>query len=117
MEITHVVMEVGIRDGDPVSSMRQIDQAIVEVLVITSNSREITVVNPDIGRLLNGNRVTVVSFNLGDLHVADNDVLLSVDGQTNAGKGFTELSVQHICENRICLQLPVFPIMDLFEVT
>ena len=78
-------MEVGVRDGDPVSSMRQIDQAIVEILVIASNSREITMVNPDISGLLDGNRVTVVGFNLGDLHVADNHVLLSVDGQTNAG--------------------------------
>lgn len=44
-------------------------------------------INPDIGRFLYGDRITVVSFNLGDLHVADNDVLLSVDGQTNAGEG------------------------------
>jgi hypothetical protein len=78
-------MEVGIRDGDPVSSVGQIDQTIIEVLVVASNSREITMVNPDISGLLDGNCVTVVSFNLGDLHVADNDVLLSVDGQTNAG--------------------------------
>lgn len=39
MGITHVVMEVGIRDGNPVSSMRQIDQAIIEVFIVASNSR------------------------------------------------------------------------------
>lgn len=78
-------MEVVIRDSDPFSSMRQIDQAVVEVIVVAPNSREITMVNPDISRFLNDDRITVVSFNFGYLHVADNHVRLSVDGQTDTG--------------------------------
>lgn len=84
--LTYMVMEVGVRDGHPVSSMREVNKTIIEVLVARSSSRKITVVDPDIGRLLDRNGITVVGLDLGNLHVANDDVLLSIDGEANAGK-------------------------------
>lgn len=66
--------------------MREVNKTIIEVLVARSSSRKITVVDPDIGRLLDRNGITVVGLDLGNLHVANDDVLLSIDGEANAGK-------------------------------
>ena len=84
--LTYMVMEIGERDGHPVSSMREVNKTIIEVLVARSSSRKITVVDPDIGRLLDRNGITVVGLDLGNLHVANDDVLLSIDGEADAGK-------------------------------
>lgn len=56
--------------------MDSVDKSVVVVLAVVEIVREIGGVNPDIGRLLNGNAVSVVSQDLGDLHVSDNDVRL-----------------------------------------
>lgn len=68
--------------------MREIHQTVVKVLVVTSHGREITVINPDIGGLLDRDCITISCFDFGNLHVSNDDVLLSVDRKTNTGKGF-----------------------------
>lgn len=80
-----VVMEIGMRDRDPVSSVGKISEAIVEILVhVSSGSRQVAVVDPHILGQLDSDRVSIVSLDLADLHVPDNDVLLSEDGKANA---------------------------------
>lgn len=86
--LTYMVMEVSVRDGHPISSMREVNKTIIEVLVASSSSRKITVIDPDIGRLLNSDGITVVGLDLRNLHVANDDVLLAIDGEANAGKSW-----------------------------
>jgi hypothetical protein len=74
-------------------------------------------VNPDVSGLLDRDGIAVIRLNLGDLHVADNDVLLSIDSQTNTGEGYVRLLALLRFNVVMNLQLPVFPMMDLFEVT
>lgn len=68
----------------PVTSMCDINQSIVVVLVMIDIRRDINVVNPDIGSLVQGNSITVLSEHLGDGNVADDDVLDSLDGEANS---------------------------------
>lgn len=114
---TYMVMEVGVRDGHPVSSMREVNKTIIEVLVARSSSRKITVVDPDIGRLLDRDGITVVSLNLGNLHVANDDVLLAIDGEADALKSWGVLADMTFTKGPEHLQLPALPMMDLSDVT
>lgn len=84
-----MIMEISVGNGHIVGSMRQVDKSIVLILVHVSVSREIDVVYPDIGRFLNGNTIPIFSQYLADLQVSDNDVLLSVDCEADAGECFT----------------------------
>lgn len=115
--LTYVVMEVGVRDGHPVSSMREVNKTIIEVLVARPSSRKITVVDPDISRLLNGDGVTVVSLDLGNLHVANDDVLLPIDGEADALKSCRVLADMTYTTGLEDIQLPALPMMDLSDVT
>jgi hypothetical protein len=63
--------------------MRKVNQAIVKVLVAAFLRRDITVVNPDIGRLLDRDCVTIGGCDFCNFHVSDNDVLLSVDREAD----------------------------------
>ena len=82
---TYVVVEVGVRDSNEISRMAQIDQPIVSVLAHILVAGKIEVVNPHVGRQLNGDGITIVSKNLGDLQVPDDHILLSINGEANAG--------------------------------
>lgn len=78
-----VVVEVGVGDGDPVRGVGDVEEAVEEVLVLGEVGRELTVVNPDVGGLLDTNGITVGSNNVLDGKVANNDVLLLVDVETD----------------------------------
>lgn len=79
-----MVVEVGVRDGHPVRRMRQVHQPVVEVLVPVPRRREVAVVDPDVLGELDRDGIAVVGLDLGDLHVAHDDVLLSEDGEADA---------------------------------
>jgi hypothetical protein len=79
-----VVVDVGVRDSNPVRCMGDVNEAIIIVLVMVQVAGEVAVVNPDILRSLDGDGVTIIGEDLGDLHVADNDVGLLVDSETDA---------------------------------
>lgn len=78
-----VVVEVGVGDGDPVRGVGDVEEAVEEVLVLGEVGRELTVVNPDVSGLLDANGITVLSNNVLDGKVANNDVLLLVDVETD----------------------------------
>lgn len=83
-EITYVVMNVAVRDGNPLAGVGHIDQAVVVVLVVGQVTRQVNVVDPDIVGRLNSDGVAIFSEDLADLQVSQNDVGLPVDGQTDA---------------------------------
>lgn len=64
--------------------MCDIDQSVVVVLVMGDIRRDINVVDPDVGRLVQGDSITVGSEHLGNDNVADDDVLDSLDGETDS---------------------------------
>lgn len=43
-------------------------------------------VDPDVGRLVDGDGITICGKNLGDLQVPNDYVLLTEDGKANAGE-------------------------------
>lgn len=59
-----VVMDVGVGDGDPVTSVCDIDQSIVVVFVVGDVRGDINVVNPDISCLVERDGIwrTVISM-------------------------------------------------------
>jgi len=74
---TYVVVEIGIRDRNPIARMGNIEQPIVVVFPVGHIGREVAVVDPDISRVLKAD--SVASRNLRDLHIPDNDVLAALD--------------------------------------
>lgn len=81
-----MIVNVAVRDGNPLAGVGHIDQAIVVVLVVVQVAGQVNVVNPDVLGCLNSNSIAVVSEDLADLQVSHNDVRLSINGQTDASK-------------------------------
>jgi hypothetical protein len=81
-----VVVDVAVGDGDPVRGVGDVNEAVVVVLAVVQVRRDVDVVDPDVLGGLDGDGVTIVGQDLGDLHVADNDVGLAVDGQTDTSQ-------------------------------
>lgn len=82
----YVVVEVGVRDRDKICCMRQIDKPIVSVLANVFVTGQIAMINPNVGRLVDGDGITVSSEDLGDLQVPHNHIFLTEDGETNASE-------------------------------
>lgn len=70
-----MVVEVDVRDRDPVSTVGDVEEAIEVILASAKITRKVAVVNPDVGGLINANGITIASFDAADLQVANNDVL------------------------------------------
>lgn len=77
-----VVVELAVADRNPVDGVGQIEEAVVEVLAAGHVARKVDVVDPDVGGLLDADGITAVGCDLGDLEVADDDVLLRLDGES-----------------------------------
>lgn len=86
--VTYVVVEVGVGDGDPVSGVRDVEEAVKVVLASAQVSRQVAVVDPDIGGLIDSNGIAIVGKDLGNLEVAEDDVALSADVEAHAGDGY-----------------------------
>jgi hypothetical protein len=80
-------MEVGVRDGNPVSAVGDIEEAVQVIFAAREVTRKITVVNPDVERLVDTNGVTIVSVNLANLQVAHDNILNLTDVESNTGDG------------------------------
>lgn len=114
-------MHVGVGDGHPLASVRDIEQTVVIVLVMRQIGGQVAVVNPHVGRLLDANGVTVLGYDLADLQVAHDDVRLVLNIEANASNGFSEISRSSSnapnAENGGDIQLPAAPTIDLLEPT
>jgi hypothetical protein len=84
-----VVVEVGVGHGDEVGGVGDIEETVEEVLVLRQVGRELTVVNPDVGGLLDTDGIAVGSNNVLDSEVANDNVLLLVDVKTDVGERST----------------------------
>lgn len=79
-----VIVELGVRDGDEVSGVGQIEKTVVVVLVVVAIGREIEVVQPNVGGLLDGNSIT--ADNLLEGQVLDDNILLALNGESKVLK-------------------------------
>lgn len=85
-QVTHVVMEIRMRNCHIICGVRQVDKTVVGILANILVARQVAMINPNIGRLIDGNRVAVCSKNFGDLQVPDDHVLLTENGETNTSE-------------------------------
>lgn len=84
-----VVVEEGVGDGDEVGGVGDVEETIVEVLAVVLVGGEIAVVDPDVLGSLDADGVTAAGLDVLDDQVADNDVGLLVDVQTDTVEGGT----------------------------
>lgn len=87
-----MIVEVGVGDSDPISTMGNVKKTIKVILSKTQITRQIAVVNPHIGRLIDTNSIAVGSINLGDLEVAENNVLLLTNIEANTSDSYASLA-------------------------
>ena len=71
-----MVVKVGVGDGYEVSSVRKIDQPIVGVFANCLVTIVVAMLDPYIGRELNGSGIAVLGGYPADLHIAYNHILL-----------------------------------------
>ncbi len=90
---THVVVEVGVRHGDVVRGVGDVDESVQVVLSGAQVAGEVEMVNPDVGRPVNADGVAVVSGHFRYLEVADDHVADPADVESNTGNGYREQSV------------------------
>ena len=79
-------MEVGVRDGDVVTRMGDVQKAVVVVLVHAEVTADIEVIEPNVAGLLDSN--AIAALDLAELQVADDDVVGLLDGKADTGDGY-----------------------------
>lgn len=82
-----MVVEVGVGNRDPVRGVADINKTIQVVLASIEIPREIAVVNPHIGGLVDSNGIAVVSIDLADLQVTHDNVADLTDVESDASNG------------------------------
>jgi hypothetical protein len=70
-----VVRKLRPRYGHAVRAVRDVEKSVVVVLVVVPVRREVEVVDPHLGCLLDADGIAGVGEDLGDLEVANDDVL------------------------------------------
>lgn len=102
-----MVVEVSVRDGNVVSGMGDVKETVQVVLTRAEVTREVEVVNPNVGRLVQANRIAVVGVYLRDLQVAEDDVADLSDVESDAGDGYQDVSVRIMASNESLLLVRV----------
>lgn len=87
-----VVMEVVVGDGDPVTTVGDVKQAVVVVFVMVHVGGEIVVIDPNIGGGLNGNGIGGCK-NLLNLETTNDNVLHVENSDSNVDKGWKTLVI------------------------
>ncbi len=78
-----VVVQEIVRNSHPVARMSNVKEAVVEVLVVQKVAAEVVVVDPHVRGCLHADGIAILGENLGDLHVANDDILLLVNEQAD----------------------------------
>lgn len=68
--------------------MGDVQKTVVVVLVVVHVGEELNVVDPDVGGELKTDSITGAGENLGDLDVADDDVALLVDSESDSDQSW-----------------------------
>ena len=79
-----VVMKQIVGDGDIVASVRDVDKVAVLTLRGTRVGRQVAVIYPDAARGGDGDSISLCSWDLGNLHVSDDDVSASCEFEADA---------------------------------
>jgi hypothetical protein len=86
--LAYVVVKEGVGHGDPVGAVRDVKETVEVVLAGGQVAREVDVVNPDIGDLVERDGIAVLGEDLLDLQVADDNVGHTADLQADTSDGF-----------------------------
>lgn len=81
-----VVVDVAVGDGDVVGAPGDIQETVVVVLARVKVGAQVNVIDPDVGGRLDTDGIAVGLLDLGDGQVANDDVLDTLDVQTDAGE-------------------------------
>jgi len=83
-----VIVETAVGDGDAGAAVRDVDKAVVVVLVVAHVARDVDVVDPDAVGGLDTDGVSSAREDLGDFDVANNDVGLLVHAEAHTVKSY-----------------------------
>ncbi len=103
-----MIVQVGVGNGDPFSSVGDIEKTVQVILASAQVAREIAVVNPDVGGLVNANGIAVVSVDLADLQVTHDNIANLADVESNASNSWKGQQM-FIFSSMEYLQLPDSP--------
>lgn len=81
-----VVVDVAVGDGDPVGFPGDVQETVVVVLSRVEVGAQVNVINPHVGGRLDTDGISVGLLDLGDGQVTDDDVLHTLDVQTDSGE-------------------------------
>jgi hypothetical protein len=83
-----VVVKNAARHGNLISSVGDVEKAIVVVLVMVLVGRQIDVVDPNLRGLLNADSISCLSKNLANFNVTDDDIGLLEHTKSNTLKSW-----------------------------
>lgn len=81
----YVVVEVGVGNSNPLSTVADINKTVQVILSTAEITREIAVVNPHVGGLVNSNSIAVVGVDHADLQVTHDNIANLADVEANTG--------------------------------
>jgi hypothetical protein len=79
-------MEVGVRNGDVVTGVGDVQKAVIVVLVYAEVTANIEVIEPNVAGLLDSK--AIAALDLAKLQVADDDVVGLLDSNADTGDGY-----------------------------
>jgi hypothetical protein len=79
-------MEVGVRYGDVVTRVGDVQKAVVVVLADAEVAADIKVIEPNVAGLLDSK--AIAALDLAELQVADDDVVGLLDSNADTGDGY-----------------------------
>lgn len=88
------IVEFVPRNGDPISGMFHVQLTVVVILAVFSICEEFIMVDPDVGRLVDGDAI-VGRDRVGDLKTTDNDVLYAADVETGSSNACAGTSAEN----------------------
>jgi hypothetical protein len=87
-----VIVEVSVGDSNPLSSVSDVKKTIQVILAGAEISREIAMIDPDVGGLINTNGITIIGINLTNLEVTQDDIADLTDIESDASNGCERLT-------------------------
>lgn len=86
----YVVVEVCVGNGNPLSTVADINKTVQVILSSAEITREIAVVNPHVGGLVDSNSIAVVGVDTSDLQVTHDNIANLADVEANTGNSYID---------------------------
>ena len=84
MEVTYVVVDVGIADSDPVAAMRDVKESVIVDLVRGKVTRKVNMIDPNVGSRVKANGIARIVQDILNLQVPKNDIACAFHSDSNA---------------------------------